>query len=171
MERRTKDPMRQITNRRARADGKRFEERLDAAFLQLRARGSAMVEKTPEPMRATKSLGNGRFIAYFERKAQPDYKGTLKGGRAVLLEAKYTSADRITTDRVTREQSEYLDLHERLGAACYVVCGFRSGEVYTVPWFVWRDAKDHFGHKYVTEADLERYRVPADRSGTLLVLG
>ena len=153
----TKDPRRQRLGAIAKAKGKHFEERLDQAFAYYRDRGYAIIEKTPEPMRPTKNLGNGKFIAFFEKKAQPDYKGIIKGGRTVMFEAKFTAKERMEQDRVEREQGEYLDRHECLGARCYVLAGFGSGEVYRVPWSVWKDMKEHFGRKYVTETDLEDY--------------
>lgn len=121
-------------------------------------------------MRPTKNLGNGKFIAFFEKKAQPDYKGIIKGGRTVMFEAKFTAKERMEQDRVEREQGEYLDRHERLGARCYVLAGFGSGEVYRIPWPAWRAMKELFGRKYVTEADLEQYRVHTAWNATLQLL-
>ena len=166
----TKDPRRQRQGAVSKAKGKHFEERLDASFDYYRERGFAVIEKTPEPMRPTKSLGGGKFIAFFERKAQPDYKGVIKGGRAVMFEAKFTASDRMEQSRVLQGQAEYLDRHQRLGARCFVVAGFASGEVYRLPWDVWQNMKEHFGRKYITEADLQEYRVPTARNGALLLL-
>lgn len=104
-----KDPRRQLMGKISKAKGKHFEERLDASFAYYRDRGYAIIEKTPEPMRPTKNLGNGKFIAFFEKKAQPDYKGVIKGGRTVMFEAKFTAKERMEQDRVEREQGEYLD--------------------------------------------------------------
>lgn len=168
---RQKDPKRQLIGAISKAKGKHFEERLDASFAHYRERGWAIVEKTPEPMRPTKSLGNGKFIAYFEKKAQPDYKGTLKGGRTVMFEAKFTATDRMEQSRVLQSQADYMERHTALGARCFVLAGFGSGEVYNIPWDVWSHMKEHFGRKYVTEADLEPYRVYIARNGTLLILG
>ena len=165
-----KDPRRQLMGKISKAKGKHFEVRLDASFAYYRDRGYAIIEKTPEPMRPTKNLGNGKFIAFFEKKAQPDYKGTIKGGRTVMFEAKFTAKDRMEQDRVEREQGEYLDRHERLGARCYVLDGFGSGEVYRIPWPAWRAMKELFGRKYVTEADLEQYRVHTAWNATLQLL-
>ena len=53
---------------------------------------------------------------------------------------------------------------------CFVVAGFGSGDVFRVPWDVWRDMKTHFGHKYVTPEELEAYKVPLGRNGVLLLL-
>lgn len=166
----TKDPRRQRQGVISKAKGKHFEERLDEAFAHYRDRGYAIIEKTPEPMRPTKNLGNGKFIAYFEKQAQPDYKGVIKGGRAVMFEAKFTGTDRMEQSRVLQGQAEYLDRHQRLGARCFVVVGFASGEVYRLPWDTWQGMKERFGRKYITEADLQEYRVPTARNGALLLL-
>lgn len=90
-----KNPVNQYRGAVARAQGKRFESYIDASLKYYQQQGLAIVEKTPEPMRPTKDLGNGKFIAFFEKAAQPDYKGTLKGGRAVVFEAKFTASDHI----------------------------------------------------------------------------
>ncbi len=167
-----KDPRRQLQGAVSKAQGKRFEDRLDKSFAYYRAHGFAIIEKTPEPMRPVKSLGNGRFEAFFEKKAQPDYKGTIKGGRTVMFEAKFTGTDRMEQSRVLKGQADYLDQHQELGARCYVIAGFRSGAVYRFPWNIWQNMKKHFGRKYVTEADVEiaAYLVPVTRDGVLLLL-
>lgn len=165
-----KDPKRQLVGKLAKSRGKRFENRLDESLAYYAQRGYAEIEKTPEPMRPIKSLGNGKFIACFEKKAQPDYKGIIKGGREIVIEAKFTAADRMEQSRVMRKQAEYMERHQKLGARCFIVAGFVSDEVYCIPWDVWRDMKEHFGRKYVTEADLEKYRVQTAWNGTLLLL-
>lgn len=166
----TKDPKRQRQGVINKARGKHFEERLDEAFAHYRDRGYAIIEKTPEPMRPTKNLGNGKFIAYFEKQAQPDYKGVIKGGRAVMFEAKFTGTDRLEQSRVLQGQAEYLDRHQRLGVRCFVVVGFASGEIYRLSWDTWQGMKERFGRKYITEADVQEYRVPTARNGALLLL-
>ena len=167
-----KDPRRQLMGAASKAKGKQFEDRLDKAFTYYKAHGFAIIEKTPEPMRPVQNLGNGKFVAFFEKKAQPDYKGTIKGGRTVMFEAKFTSTSKMDQSRVLQGQADYLDRHQELGARCYVIAGFSSGNVYRFPWGVWRDMKKHFGRKYVTEADVEiaAYLVPATRDGILLLL-
>lgn len=167
-----KDPRRQMIGAVSKAKGKQFEDRLDKSFAYYKAHGFAIIEKTPEPMRPTKNLGNGKFEAFFEKKAQPDYKGTIKGGRTVMFEAKFTSTGKMEQSRVLQGQANYLDRHQELGARCYVIAGFSSGAVYRFPWNIWRNMKKHFGRKYVTEADVEiaAYLVPATRDGILLLL-
>jgi len=164
------DPRRQLQGLKNRAHGKQFEDRIDTAFEYYRLRGFASVEKTPEPMRIIERLSGGKFIACFLKKAQPDYKGVIKGGREVMFEAKYTDTDRIDQSRVSSEQSATMNEHQRLGARCYVLAGYSTGAVYRIPWDVWRDMKTAFGRKYVTEADLKEYRLQAAPNGVLDLL-
>ena len=165
-----KDPRRQLLGAQAHAKGKWFENRLDRSFTYYRENAIAAVEKTPEPMKPIRSMGKGQFVAIYEKKAQPDYKGVMRGGQEVVMEAKYTDTDRIQQDRVGEVQSVYLNLHETLGAMCFIICGFSSGKVYRVPWRVWQTMKSRFGHKYVTETDIKRYEVQHTANGTLLIL-
>lgn len=169
---REKDPCHQLQGAANKAQGKQFEARLDAAFARYKENGFAIIEKTPEPMRPTERLGGGRFVAFFEKKAQPDYKGTIKGGRTVMFEAKFTSTAKMEQNRVSPGQADYLDWHQALGARCYVVVGFDTGNVYRFPWPVWRDMKKHFGRKYISESDaaINDYQVPVTQGGILLLL-
>lgn len=164
-----KDPKRQLLGKIAKERGKQFEARLDATFAYYTLKGYADIVKTPEPMHPIKSLGNGRFVAYYEKQAQPDYKGIIKGGREVVFEAKFTAADRMEQSRVLQSQQDYMDRHTALGARCFVLAGFNSGTVYCIPWDVWRTMKERFGRKYVTEADLKQYQVQTAWNGTLLL--
>lgn len=164
------DPRKQLQGKKNRAEGKAFEDCLDATFAYYASRGYALIDKTPEPFKIIKRLEQTRFIGCFVRKAQPDYKGTIKGGRTVIFEAKYTAGDRITQDRVSEAQWSYMEQASELGARCFVLVGFRSRKVYKVPWPVWRDMKDHFGRKYVTEKDLKTYEVAGSWNGLLLIL-
>jgi len=171
MDKRQKDPQRQLQGRLAKERGRRFEERLAVSFDHYyRTKGLAIVEKTPEPMRPTRSLGGGKFVAHYERKAQPDYKGTVLGGRTVLIEAKFTTQDRIEQSRVLPAQADCMTRHAELGAMCYVVVGFGSGDVFRIPWSVWSDMKQRFGRKYALETELAPWRVPLTRNGILLLL-
>ena len=88
------------TGARSRAEGEGFEHIIDNACAYYRSIGLADIEKTPEPMRPIGSPDRaGRFLACYTKQAQPDYKGILKGGRAINFEAKHTDSDRMTFDR------------------------------------------------------------------------
>jgi len=164
------NPEIQKRGRRSRAKGKAFEDLLDKTFSYYAEKGYAKVYKTPEPVRIIRSVGNGRFLACFTKKAQADYKGTIKGGRTVIFEAKYTEQDRLLQNAVDENESEYMEIHDGLGARCYVVCGFLSGNVYRVPWGVWKNMKRIFGHKYVTEEEIKQYQVQKSWNDMLLIL-
>lgn len=164
------DPKRQEQGRQNRAEGKEFEKRIDEAFAYCKSKGSAQIDKTPEPTKVIKRLEGGKFIAVFDKKAQPDYSGTLKGGRSVKFEAKFTTSDRITADRVTDTQADYLAKAAALGAHCYILAGFSTGNVYKIPWEIWSEMKSYFGRKYVQEADLKQYQVNAGWHGMLMII-
>ena len=165
-----KNPENQLRGQRSHAQGKWFEDCISSSLMFYERIGEAIIEKTPEPMRPTKNLGNGKFIAFYEKAAQPDYKGVLKGGSAIVFEAKFTSSDRIEQSRVTDAQEKRLNDYESMGAACFIIVGFGSGEVFRVPWSIWRRMKDFYGHKHVTPEDLDKFRVKTGRNGQLLLL-
>lgn len=152
-----------VTNRiggkRAKSNGEHFEALIEAACNFYKSMGAAFIEKTPEPMKPLKPLRPGQFLAVYTKQAQPDYKGTLKGGRAVVFEAKHTASGRIEKSRVTDEQAAALDFHNALGAACFVLVSFRFDRFYRVPWTIWRNMSEHFGKVSVNETDLKPYEI------------
>ena len=160
----------QRRGRRSRAKGKAFEELLDRTFAYYSSKGFAQIDKTPEPMKPIQRLDNVRFIACYEKKAQADYKGTIKGGRSVIYEAKYTEQDRLLQNAVDENESKYMEIHQSLGARCFVICGFSTGNVYRVPWGVWSNMKRIYGHKYVTEEGIKQYQVQKSWNDMLLIL-
>lgn len=146
---------------KARNNGNHFEELLDRACIRYKALKLAYIEKTPEPMKPLNSPNErGQFLACFTKHAQPDYKGTLKGGRAIVFEAKHTDANRIDQLRVTEDQAAALTRHESMGALCFILVSFRFENFYAVPWSVWRDMKGQFGKVSANEDDLLPYMVP-----------
>ena len=165
-----KNPENQIRGQRVHAQGKWFEDYISSSLMFYEKLGEAVIEKTPEPMRVTKNLGNGKFIAFYEKAAQPDYKGVLKGGKAVIFEAKFTASDRIDQSRISAEQEKRLDDYEKLGAICFILVGFGNGETFRIPWLTWKNMKDIFGRKYVKTEELDIYRVKIGRDGQLLLL-
>lgn len=152
----------QLTGRRARVAGSHFENMISASCDFYHDRGLAKIEKTPEPM---KPLGaknkKGQFLACYTKQAQPDYSGTLRGGRSVYFEAKHTDSDRIEQRRLTDEQADDLEAHYKLGALTFVLVSFSLSDFYRVPWPVWRDMAEIYGRKYIKQVELEPYEVPA----------
>lgn len=101
----------------------------------------------------------GQFRAVYTKKAEPDFKGVMLGGRAVMFEAKSTGTGRLNKDRVLPEQAKKLDSYEALGAHCFIVATFDGLRMYRIPWTVWRSMKQRYGRSYVTEPDLKEYAV------------
>lgn len=148
-----------LNGRRSKAVGEYWENMIETSCKYYRAEGVAEITKTPEPMRPIRSLGQGKFIAIYTKMAQPDYKGTLAGGKAVVFEAKHTDADRLLQSVISSEQEKQLDRHLVLGAECFVMVSFGFKHFFKVPWAVFRNMKAKYGRKYITPYDLEEYRV------------
>ena len=141
----------QVTGKMNKARGKLFEELIEASCRQYDLEGKGQIEKTPEPMRVLQRMNdNHHFICAFEKKAQPDYKGTLNGGRAVVFEAKYTDEGRISQSAVTNDQAKRLERFHNYGAMSFVLVSFSFESFCRIPWTVWRDMKQKFGRKYLT---------------------
>lgn len=147
-----------IQGKRNRALGLKFEEIVNEACEHYKSLGLANIEKTPEPMKVIGVLNRriGQFKAVFEKAAQPDYKGTMAGGRSVVFEAKHTETDRIKQDAVTEDQRDAMDLHEAMGAWCFVIVCL-GDTYYRVPWTKWKTMKEDCGHKYMNATDLHPY--------------
>ena len=128
------------------AQGHFFEGYIKAACAYYSDRERAEIGKTPEPFRVMEKSRNGIFKGRFTARADPDFQGTLDGGRSIVFEAKYTSTDRLKRDVLTPEQQGALERHARRGAVAAVCAGI-GNDFFFVPWSVWRDMKEHFGRK------------------------
>lgn len=146
--------------RQSRIMGDHFEGIIAASLRWYEDKGVACVEKTPEPMKPLRAPNRqGQFLACYVKAGQPDFKGTLTGGRSVVFEAKHTDSDRIEYSRLTDEQIEKLRTHHKLGAAAFVLVSFGLQDFYRIPWEIWRDMKVIYGHKHIKQTELEPYRV------------
>lgn len=153
---------RQYKNRVNNAQGQYFEREILAGCRIYEHHGIAMIDKTPEPFRVTsKNHRTGEFTGRFSTHAQPDFQGTLHGGRSIMFEAKRTSKDRITRNVLTDTQMEILEKHSRLGALCGV-CICIQDDFFFIPWNVWRDMKEVYGRQYLKAEDIEKYKVRFD---------
>lgn len=153
-----------------RARGLNFEGEIKNACNFYLLKKAALIEKTPEPMKIIRDMGHGQFVACFEKKAQPDFKGCLHSGKTVVFEAKFTSTTEMHADAVIEGQWESLERYYEMGAVCFVVVGFATGGRYRIPWRIWRDMKAHFGRKYFREEDVQEYRLNYSQ-GALNFLG
>lgn len=163
-------PEKQLMGSRSRAAGAAFEKLIEVSCKVYKSRNLAYIEKTPEPMRPISGADRqGKFTAIYTATAQPDYKGTLAGGRAVVFEAKHTDSDTMKQERVTPAQAEALSTHYALGALCFVLISIKD-RCFVIPWHEWKYMKQSFGRKYITAADLKEYEVKmkADKGSVYL---
>ena len=140
---------------RSRAIGAAFESQINATLLWYEQQKIAAVKKTPEPMKVIRPLKGAQFVAHFTFRAQPDYTGTIRGGRAVRFDAKATGRGVIERRCVTNEQERDLDLHLSLGADCFILCSYSPTHVYRVPWIYFREMKERLGHQHVKEDEMK----------------
>lgn len=157
-----KDPRQQYKGYVNHEKGQTFEKIIEAACREYSLKGAANIEKTPEPMRVIKRLDKGRFVAVFEKKAQPDFKGTLDGGQTVVFEAKSSEGDRILQRAVTPTQTESLNIHWAMGATVFVLVCMNRETYYRVPWEVWRKMKTHYGRLYMNLEELKAFEITFD---------
>ena len=161
---------RQIAGARSRVAGEFFENLIEGSLNWHFDRGLLKSTKTPEPMKpVSRPNARGQFLAHYEKKAQVDFSGTMYGGRSVRFEAKHTDGDRFERKRLTDEQMDDLRDHQKLGALCFVLLCFGFENFYRVPWQVWENMKAIYGRQYVTERDVQRFRIPYT-SGVLKIL-
>ncbi len=149
----------------AKSNGSFFEQQIDEACEWYKLTGLAYIEKTPEPMKPIASIGKGAFKAIFTKSAQPDYKGTLKGGQAICFEAKSTTVPHISQSRVTTEQMAALTLHQNLGAEVFILLCFTDciiPDFYKIPFDVWKNMKVLYGRVHLKKEDLGQYKIKRD---------
>lgn len=151
----------QYQNKINNAQGQHFEREILAGCRIYADKKIACIDKTPEPFRVSKKSRDGVFTGRFSTPAQPDFQGTLYGGRSIMFEAKRTSKERINRNVLTDTQMEVLERHNRIGAMCGV-CVSIQDDFFFIPWNVWRDMKEIFGRQYITAADVEEYKVIFD---------
>lgn len=168
-----KDPEARRRGFENRKNGDELEQLVLDACDDLREKGIADIDKTPEPFKVLTGMhrlknGSMGFEGVFAKKAQPDFKGVLSGGRAVIFEAKYTVTDRITQDQVSETQSMCMSRQHAMGAVVFVIVGMGQ-EYFRVPWDVWVSMKERFGHKYMNREDLRCFEI-AYRNRILRIL-
>lgn len=155
----SKAALRSLRGAQNRAEGNAFEEYIEKACKHYADTAAAFIEKTPEPFRITKSLGGGRFEGHFRKSAQPDYKGTLRGGRAIVFDAKATSTGEIHLSALTEEQQECLSMHTLLGAETAVLLCYDFRLFAYIPFETFMRAKELNGHKFWTAEESQAFAV------------
>ena len=138
----------QVTGRMNNARGKLLEQLIENSCRLYEEEGRALIEKTPEPVKQLGAMDKqGRFLACYEKRAQPDYKGVLLGGKCIVIEAKHTNGMCIQMSRVTPHQLDKLLEYENLGTEAYIIVEFGDGSVRRFSAFTWA-GEQGAGKKY-----------------------
>lgn len=144
------------------AQGHYFEKFIQGGCNYYYDNGIAVVHQTPEPFRVIKKYRNGTALVQFTANAQPDFTGVISEGkfkgRSIVFEAKFTTTEKMHKNVLTATQTQILQAYYESGAASGVVCGIKD-LTYFLPWVIWRDMRELFGHQYVTQKDVESFRV------------
>lgn len=148
-----------LKGKRNKANGARFEDIISVACEYYETKELAKIEKEMEPMKPIRELGKGKFIACYTKRSGVDYKGTLKGGRAVAFEAKHTDTDTMQRTRLEPWQMDYLRQHTKLGAETFVLLSFKMENFYKIPFNKWDNMKQEFGRVSLTEPMIQDYRI------------
>lgn len=156
----------------AKRNGENFERLIEMTCAYYLKKNVAYIQKTPEPMKVISVLDpvKGHFKAHYEKKAQPDFTGTLKSGKSIVFEAKHTEGTNIPFKRIIEEQERDLRLHDSLGAVAFVLLSFKMKNFYAVPYKDWMHMKETGGKKSVNQDDLLNYEVSTN-GGILNILG
>lgn len=157
----SKNSRRQLQGMKNHESGKNFEDTILEICEYYKNNNIAIIEKTPEPMRVLSHNENGHFDAIFMTSAQPDFKGTIFGGRTIVFDAKYTETDRIRYQALSDYQRDTLIKYKEFGAMSFILVGFNNGLVYKIDIEIWEKMKEIYGRKYITqdELEIEGYRV------------
>lgn len=161
------DTLTRIRNAQSLNRGKSFEELISIQCKAYRKRKEALILKTPEPFQVFRRTKTGFFEGRFTKsKAQPDFSGTLSTGQSFMMEAKATSKDRILQGVLTDTQASLLDEFSSYGCVCGVIVEIQQRHFY-LPYSVWKNMKEKFGHKYITCNDAADYEITQGLSGPI----
>ena len=160
-ENRNADGEQVLRNKKSSARGRAFESLLMRGCNYYRQKGIAIINKVNEPYIVTKKTNGNKFMGRFTGRAEPDFKGVLKGGRAIAFEAKSTQKSRIQRNAVTDTQMEWLREQQKFGAVTFVVVNIQD-KFYSVPFDVWDDMKNIYGKKFLMPKDIAGYEVKYD---------
>lgn len=148
--------------RKNKANGALFEKWISSSCEYYKDNEIAFIEKTPEPFHITKKSNDGVVSGYYAKAGQPDYKGVMYGGKGIVFEAKHTDTALIKQNVVTETQADELDSYHSFGAICFVLVSMGFEGFYRIPWSVWKEMKNLFGHKHMTETDMKPYKIKAN---------
>ena len=156
-----------INQRKRVKSGSRFESLIEKACDRYRKEGLAIIYKNSEPLRPSGKFGKGGMIsAYYQKKSVPDFTGVLKGGQAIMFEAKHIiGKPSIPFNRLQEHQEQYLIDFEAMGAQSYVLIGFDMTDFYKIPIDDYLNFKANNGKKSLNKNEIEDYKIDKTTKG------
>lgn len=156
-----------INQQKRSKSGSRFEALIEKACERYRKDGIAIIYKNSEPLRPSGKFGKGGAIsAYYQKKSVPDFTGVLKGGQAIMFEAKHVSGKpSMPFSRLQEHQEKYLIDFENMGAQSYVLIGFDMTDFYMIPIDDYLNFKANNGKKSLNKNEIEDYRIEKTAKG------
>lgn len=68
---------------------------------------------------------------------------------------------------MTERQADLLENYEKMGASCFVLVSFKFEQFFRIPWSVWRDMKEIYGHKHLKRSEISEYEIGLNYLGVL----
>jgi penicillin-binding protein-related factor A (putative recombinase) len=149
-----------VINSRSRHAGASFESSLESMFEYQFKIGNMYIQKTPEPTKCIKNLGYGKFISIYTGKSQPDFKGTTKDGKCIVIEAKQTGTEKIMMsciDSGKNYEKMYLYNYESMNALCFIAVRFDFNNPCMIPFRHFISMKEIYGRKYMTKEECMKF--------------
>lgn len=138
--------------------GEQFEQMVIEGCETYAIYDRAFIQKTPEAFKVKRQIKSGEFIGFFKSKAQPDFKGVLSGGQAIVFETKYTNLNKLKLSVLTKEQDACLEKSYQMGAVTGVLIGIKD-QYFFIPWRFWRVMKEQYDRAVIKPEAVQAYRV------------
>lgn len=139
-----------------------FENLIEFSNRQYEARGLAIVNKRPTPVKIMQKLNGGWIKGFLDKQSTVDFDGTIRGGRSIVFEAKQIKKEnRFDLKNIEPHQVDYLAKCHALGAISFLLIEFAGLKtVYLLPYetlkYYWeRRQKGARGTQSIPLSDLE----------------
>jgi hypothetical protein len=101
--------------------GEVSEDLVDIVHRTAMQRGDALIEKIPNSWDVQRRLNEREVVCVPGVKTGVDYRGVLKGGRALYVECKHCSKPSFPLANIRDNQVDQLNQADDYGAACYLL--------------------------------------------------
>lgn len=144
------------------ASNKLLETMLTTACNKYSEEKAAKIAKTVVPFRVLGVLKVQPKVCKCaqEKEQEPDFKGIMASGQAIVFEAKHTEQEHIQWDAIKEHQRKYLNDYCRMNGLVFIIISFGFQKFYRIPWKIWRDMQTLYGRKYLLQQDISHFEIP-----------